>query len=200
MEEIPQQFVANPLITWGIIVSTIGAFQDNMQEAPARLGFKKVNIGIDFPYEERTPSAIVIGLDGLEVRNSGMYSAELTDPRNQLLFSYGKITVDLWTSHHNHLMTMADYITQCYLMNLFDGKKMFHPGLDRTYIAIGYGGGVLNWSRFGKESPPHTDESYETLFHTSTSFSFKAEHHLSTDLARISAIDIEAVPMNVIVE
>ncbi len=199
MDEIPYQYVSNPLVSWGILISCLGAFQDNFKEAPERLGFGRTNIGINFPFTQPKAQAIVLGLNGLRVENSGMYSAELTDPRNQLLFSYGSITVDVYTPNHNSLMTMVDYITQCYLLNLFNKNTLAYPGAERSYVAIGYAGGKIEWGRFGFENPPHTQESYGRLFTSSSQFPFKAEHHISTDLARVSAVDLEAVPLNLIV-
>lgn len=199
MEEIPRQFISNPLVSWGILISCLGALEDNIREAPSRLGFDRMNIGVNYPYEETTPSAIVVAIESLEVKKSGLYSAELTDPRNEVLLSSGSISLQLFTPSHNTLMTLVDYITQCYLMNMFDRKKLAYPGLQRDYVAIGYQGGVVNWSAFQFARPPHTDETYERTFQTSTSFQFKAEHHVSVDLARISAVDLEAIPMNVVI-
>jgi hypothetical protein len=199
LEEIPHSIVPNPLVSWGIIISTLGAFEDQLKEAKPTLGLRKAHVGVNFPYEEQVFPAVVVGLNGLEVRNMGFYSAELTEPRNQLMKSTGEISIQCYTPNHNTLMTMVDFITQCVLFNLYDKKKMFYPGADRSWIGIGYAGGVVNWSPFQLQTQDWTNESYERLFTSSTSLKFTAEHTLSTELARVSAIDIEAIPLNRIV-
>lgn len=196
MEEI-STLAPRPLISWGILIACLGAMQDNFGEVKDRLGLgKKFRVGIDFPYEEQIFPCIVMTIDGLQVRNSGFYSAELTEPRNEVLMSYGSIGIEIFSENHNQLMTLVDYISRCYLLNMFNRQQMFFPGMNRDYVAIGYAGGSLDWSRFDLVSQDWTDQNVKRLYHTTTSFEFKAEHHMSTDLAKISAIDIEAIPLN----
>ena len=186
-------------MSWGVIISSLGSIEDNLKEAKPQLGFKKAHVGVNFPYTEQVFPAVVVGLNGLRVENSGFYSAELTEPRNQLLMSYGNVSIEIYTASHNTLMSMVDFITQCYLMNLYDKHKLFYPGADRSWVSIGYAGGVIEWSPFKLVPQTYTKAQYESLFSTSANLKFKAEHHLSTELARVSAVKIEATPLNVIV-
>lgn len=54
MEEIAWQIVPNPLISWGIIVASIGGLEDNLKEAKPSLGIHKAHVGVDFPIQSST--------------------------------------------------------------------------------------------------------------------------------------------------
>lgn len=196
MEDYNDQIVAKPMVMWGVLIAALAAMQDNFKEAKSTLGINKTRIGIDFPYTEQVFPAIVTSLRNLEVQNSGFYSAELTEPRNQLLISRGEIGLKVYAQNHNHLMSIVDFITQCYLLNLFEKHQMAYPGYSKSYVAMGYSGGTINWTDFNVEPQTYTGARFESLYTTSTSLKFLAEHHISTELARVSAVDIEAVQMN----
>lgn len=196
MEEINREITPNPLVSWGITIAALGSLQDNLKKGKPQYGFGKMHVGVNFPYTEQTFPAIVMGINSLQVSNSGFYSAERTEPRNELLISSGEIGIDIYAKNGSQLMTIVDYITGCYLLNMFDKNQMFYPGQDRSWIAMAYGGGTINWSPFVLKNQDWTDKSYEQLFQTKTNIKFKAEHHISVDLARISAVDIETVPLN----
>lgn len=196
MDEINRQVTPNPLVSWGITIAALGSLQDNLKEGKPQYGFGKMHVGVNFPYTEQTFPAIVMGINSLEVMHAGFYSAELTEPRNEVLKSSGEIGIDVYARNSSQLMTIVDYITGCYLLNMFDRNQMFYPGLDRSWIGMLYGGGAINWSPFALKSHDYTGKTYERLFETSTSIKFAAEHHVSVDLARITGVDIEAVPLN----
>lgn len=196
MEEIDFQIVSTPLIMWGILIAAIGGIEDNIKEAKPTLGIHQAHVGVDFPYTEQTFPALVVGVSNLEVRQAGLYSVELTDPRTQELISSGEITLELYCEQHNHLMTLVDFISQCYLMNTFQKNKLFHPGTDRSWINFGYKGGSLKWSGFTRKGQDWSDLGVEDLYTASTTLTFWAEHKVSIDLARVSGVTIEAVPLN----
>lgn len=189
----------NPLISWGIIIASLGSLEDNIKEAKEDLGIHNALIGVDFPYEQQVFPAIVVGINSLEVRNAGLYSAELTTPRTQELMSYGEVSLTLWAVEHNHLMTLVDYLSKAFLLNYFEQNRMAFPGTDRHWVSMGYAGGSLTWSPFQLQNMTYTGATYERLYTTSTSMKFKGEHGSTIDLATVSGVSIEAIPLNRIV-
>lgn len=196
MEEVNFQIVSTPLIMWGILIAAIGGIEDNIKEAKPTLGIHEAHVGVDFPYTEQTFPAVVVGVSSMDVKQAGLYPVDITDPRTQELLSSGEITLELYCEQHNHLMTLVDFISQCYLMNTFEKHKLFHPGTDRSWISFGYKGGSLKWSNFTRKGQETTNQEFEDLYTASTSLTFWAEHKVSIDLARVSGLTIEAMPLN----
>ncbi len=199
MEYFNRQIIPNPPISWGIILGSISALEENVRAAKNELGIHNAFVGVNFPFEEQVFPAIVVGLSNLKVQNSGLYSAELTTPRTEELMSYGDVSLEIWAREHNHLMTITDFLSKCYLLNYFNQNQMAFPGQNKSWVSMAYTGGILSWSAFQLQNPSHTNESYERFYSTSTNMSFKGEHHSSIDLATISGITIEAIPLNRIV-
>jgi hypothetical protein len=199
LEEFNPTTVPNPMVSWGIIIATLGGIEDQLKKAKPTLGINRAHVGVDFPYSEQTFPSVVVGLNGLRVENSGFYTAENTIPRNQVLLSYGNVSLNVYTTQHNKLMTLTDYITSAYLLNLFERNVLAFPGTNKDWVALGYSGGVLEWSPFQLINTTYSGATYERLYTSSTNFKFKGEHTSSIDLATVSAITLEAIPLNRII-
>ncbi len=171
------QYAHKPFITWGIMVAAISGMEDHFRRNMGNLGLSDLNISVNFPYKEQIYPNIILSFNSIEISQSGLFSGEMTDPVSSLLKSSGEIGVQIWSESHNQLMSLVDFVTQGYLMTLFEKTALFHPELDKSYVNMMYGGGKLSWSSFSLAETPDSSESQNRAFSTSTSFPLIAEHH-----------------------
>ncbi len=200
--EVPNEDqMPRPLIAWGILAATVSSLRDNFKDAMKRLDIDGLVVDITHPLRVISYPAILVRLSNITVKASGMHSVGnypmdyMTNAvRDFVLLSEGTIGLEIWSDSLMEVISIQDHITQLYLMSYLYEDSFYYPGTNREYIGIGLQPGALSWSEVQIQDHHDQPEVPDNLYTVSCSFDFRADHSVPFELARISAIDVEAIP------
>lgn len=199
----PAQQLPRPVILWGIIAATTASFKDSFEDAKHLIGLDYIKITPAFSMGQEELPALQVGVSNLEVEASGLYPTHIyndhydRDGEEIVLRSSGKINLDIYTSSPTRTITLQDFITQIYLLNVLFGDAFYYPGSSREYVNMVYEPGHISWGQITKENLPYNETA--AYWRVTGSFEFRAEHHAFYGLKRVTGVDIHAIPLEHIV-
>ena len=196
-----EQRVPRPLILWGIYGATISSLRRNFESAQSYMDLEGIKVSPPRPYSEVSFPHIIVSVK-YEVNASSFYPVDLqmsaNENRDLVLLSKGTITLKVYAKNQTWLISIQDFITQLYMLNILYEESFFYPGTEAEYINIGLEPGHLEWTEIQQEQNVVDDNYTDKVYSCSCSFGFEADHSATYELDKISAIDIEAIPKMVL--